>query len=69
MEQDLSKLHWVAVEDEYGRDPALRWLDTSVLVFPRTVISKRVEDGEEIDVYDMFKGFKDAIGQALDEQA
>jgi hypothetical protein len=43
-------LAWVAVEDEYGRDPALQDPGTSILVFPMTMISKRIEDGEEVDV-------------------
>src|SRR5262245_47540448 len=34
-------LTWVAVEDEYGRDPALRDGDTSIILFPMTMISKR----------------------------
>ena len=37
---------WWMVEDEYGRDPAIRYKETTLLVFPMTMISKRVEDGE-----------------------
>jgi len=48
-------LRWVAVEDKYGRDPALTLDGTSVLVFPLTSISKRVERGEEIEVYELFE--------------
>jgi hypothetical protein len=48
-------LDWAIVEDEYGRDPALRYLDTSILVFVLTIISKRVEDGTDVDVRDMFE--------------
>lgn len=44
-------LAWVAVEDAHGRDPALTLEGTSVRVFPLTSISKRVERGEEVDVY------------------
>ncbi|KGM51406.1 hypothetical protein N800_13590 [Lysobacter daejeonensis GH1-9] len=47
-------LTWVAVQDEYGRDPALRLDGTSVLVFPLTAISKRIERGEAVDVFDLF---------------
>ena len=47
-------LRWVAVEDEYGRDPALKLDGTSVLVFPMTSISKRIEQGKSVDVYDLF---------------
>jgi hypothetical protein len=47
-------LTWVAVEDEYGRDPALTVEGTSILVFPLTTISKRVERGEEFGVQELF---------------
>ena len=41
-------LHWVMVEDEHGRDPALGWKQTSLLVFPLTMVSKRLERGERV---------------------
>jgi hypothetical protein len=47
---------WVTVEDEYGRDPAIRLPGTSLLLFPLTMISKRIENGEEVDIYDLFDG-------------
>lgn len=58
--QDMG-FHWVMVEDEFGRDPALRYQDTSVILShqvgpPHTMISKRVERGEEIDVFDLYNG-------------
>jgi hypothetical protein len=43
-------IDWAIVEDEYGRDPALRYRNTSLLVFPLTMISRRIEDGEDVDV-------------------
>jgi Domain of unknown function (DUF3806) len=48
-------LTWVALEDDYGRDPALALEGTSIHLFPLTQISKRVEQGEEVDVYDLFE--------------
>jgi hypothetical protein len=69
LEQELDELSWVAVDDEFGRAPALRWLSTKTLVFPRTAISKRVEDGVEVNIYEMFSGFKNAIKSALENQA
>jgi hypothetical protein len=47
-------LVWVAVEDAYGRDPALRDEETSIVTFPMTTISKRVERGETVDVRRLF---------------
>lgn len=43
-------LHWIIVIDEYGRDPALRFQNTSLIVYPLTMISKRIEKGESVDV-------------------
>jgi Domain of unknown function (DUF3806) len=53
--QDL-KMEWVMVEDEWGRDPAVRLPGTSVILFPLTMISRRVERGEMVDVFDLYNG-------------
>lgn len=47
-------LFWVAVEDERGRDPALQDRGTTIVIFPLTTISKRVERGEMVNVRDLF---------------
>ena len=49
-------LEWVTVEDEHGRDPAMRLPGTSIILFPLTMISKRIERGEKVDVFDLFNG-------------
>jgi hypothetical protein len=49
------------VTDEYGRDPALMVPKTTILAYPLTAISKRVEDGEKVDVRHLFQGFCDLI--------
>ena len=48
------KMEWIMVEDENGRDPAIRMPGTSIILFPLTMISKRIERGEEVDVFDLF---------------
>ena len=53
--QDMS-FHWIMVEDEYGRDPAIRYGDTSVILYPLTMISKRIEKNEPVDVFDLYNG-------------
>lgn len=62
-------LVWVVVEDDYGRDPALSLAGTTVLVFPQTMISKRVEDGEDIDVFELFSGTCQAIRSSAADSA
>lgn len=57
-------LEWVMVDDEYGRDPALRIVGSDTLLFPMTMLSKRVERGEAIDVAAFFQ----VISQDLDKR-
>lgn len=47
-------LDWVTVDDEYGSDPALNWPGTSLYSYPLTTISKRIEQGEDVDVRELF---------------
>jgi hypothetical protein len=47
-------VEWRAVEDQYGRDPCLQILGSTVVLFPLTMLSKRVEKGEPVDVFDLF---------------
>jgi Domain of unknown function (DUF3806) len=47
-------LVWVSVEDAQGRDPALRDEGTSIVTFPMTMVSKRIERGETVDVRELF---------------
>lgn len=59
--QHVGGAEWVMVEDEYGRDPAVRIKGTTVLLFPLTMISKRIEAGEPVDVFALFNGILDHI--------
>jgi len=58
---------WWMVEDEYGRDPAIRYKETTLLVFPMTMISKRVEDGEHIDIDELFDGLAKQLSELIQE--
>lgn len=68
LEQMLG-LEWRMVEDEYGRDPALVQIGTSIVVFPQSTISKRIEVGEVVDVYELFKSACNTIQKIRDEIA
>jgi hypothetical protein len=48
-------MQWVTVEDEYGRDPALQDPGTTIILFPLTSISKRIERGEAVNVRELFE--------------
>lgn len=60
--QDMSFI-WIEVEDEYGTDPALLLPDTTVIIFPMTMISKRVEKGESVDIYELYERLKEDISE------
>jgi len=60
-------LAWVTVQDEYGTDLALRFRSSSILVFPVTMISKRVEDGREVDVQFLYSTTLDRIAELASE--
>jgi hypothetical protein len=49
-------MEWVMVEDEHGRDPAVRMPKTSIILYPLTMISKRIERGDQVDVFELFNG-------------
>jgi len=48
-------LTWVAIEDELGRSRALRFRESEDLIFPVTMISKRVEVKVRFRVLDLFE--------------
>jgi hypothetical protein len=46
--------HWVKVVDELGTDFAMQFRDTSIIGFPLTSISKRVEQGKKVDLKGLY---------------
>ena len=54
---------WRMARDDRGRDPCVKVPGSSVIVFPLTMISKRVERGEEVDVFDLFNRVAAEIAQ------
>src|SRR4051812_5171331 len=45
---------WRMANDQHGRDPCIKVPGSSIVLFPLTIISKRVERGEQVDVFDLF---------------
>lgn len=58
-------LDWVVVEDEYGIDFAIKHPTKMVVAFPLTMILKRVEDGEEINLTELYHGVVAAMRQQI----
>jgi len=54
--RNVGGLDWAIVEDEYGRDPTLRYRQTSLQVNVLTMISKRIERGDSVDIQEMYSG-------------
>ncbi|MDX8353179.1 DUF3806 domain-containing protein [Cognatiyoonia sp. IB215182] len=61
-------MEWAVVEDDYGRDPAVRYRGTSVIVFPQTMISKRIEDDVDVDIFDLFNWTVDKVNELIEEE-
>ena len=59
--KQVDDMDWCMVEDDLGRTPALRYKETSLTVFPMTMISKRVEKAEEIDLHVFFETVREEI--------
>lgn len=49
------EFEWMIISDEYGRDPTLRYKNTSAHVNALTMLSKRIEQFEPVDVRNMFE--------------
>ena len=64
--QDMG-FHWIIVEDEYGRDPAIRYKETSIILYPLTMISKRIEKGETVDVFELYNGVAAKVEELIKE--
>jgi uncharacterized protein DUF3806 len=46
-------LEWIIADDEYGREPALLQSDSAIVIFPLTMVAKRVEAGERLRLRDL----------------
>jgi hypothetical protein len=45
---------WSMVQDDLGRDPCIRVPMSTIVLYPLTMISKRIEHGETVDVFGLF---------------
>ncbi|MDB5201709.1 MAG: hypothetical protein JWQ27_1118 [Ferruginibacter sp.] len=64
--QDMNFV-WVEVKDQYGTDPALQLPDTTLILFPLTMISKRIETGKDVDIYELYDGLKEKVKEIKHE--
>ena len=57
-------LRWVMITDEDGIDPTLRFKNTSININALTMISKRVERDEPLDVFRLLQKNREALSEA-----
>jgi hypothetical protein len=48
-------LRWVMVTDEYGTDPTLRFRATTVQINALTMISRRIEKNEDVNLSELLR--------------
>ena len=51
---DALHMQWICYTDEEGTDLALRYGGSTIVSFPRSMIIKRIENDEEIDLQHLF---------------
>ena len=54
-------LRWVMITDEYGTDPTLRYKNTLINLNALTMISKRVEKGQKVDLSELLRITKEQL--------
>ena len=59
-------LEWIAHCDEFGVEAALNLPGTSITLFPRTMILKRVEKGEGVDLTELLTSLRQATDDMRD---
>ncbi len=62
---------WWMYEDDVGKAPCIRYRNTNLIVFPLTLISKRIEEGEKVNIENLFNDLTKRIAplrQELDIQ-
>lgn len=57
---------WMAV-DEDGRAPAVRYKKSSLLIFAQDMIVKRIEEGESVDMRELYAALSEGIEALLEE--
>lgn len=58
---------WWIVEDEHGRDPCLRYRETSLQLNVLTMLSKRIEQQRPVDVSEMYRGTVELVRSGIEE--
>lgn len=58
---------WWMISDEYGRDPAVRYAQSTLTFHPQDFLLKRIERGEEVDVVDLYDSLHSQMREIVAE--
>ena len=58
---------WWMISDEYGRDPAIRYLQSTLTFHPQDILLKRIEQGEKVDVSALYEGLRSQLQAIIRE--
>jgi hypothetical protein len=64
---EVSDYDWWMVEDEYGRDVAVRYKETSLVIFPESMISNRIEENFSFTIDGLFDDLKNDLDKIIEE--
>ena len=64
---EVSDYDWWMVEDEYGRDVAVRYKETSLVIFPESMISNRIEENFSFTIDGLFDDLKNDLDKMIEE--
>ncbi len=67
MAKNIPGLDWALAEDGDGSDMCLRYADTTLCVFPLTMISKLIERGDVVDVVSLYEQTEASIRKFANE--
>jgi len=60
-----NNFRWVIAEDHYGRTPAIVHNNEQLTFFPVTMISKRIERGEKVDIVKLYRKLCNQINSLI----
>ena len=57
---------WWMIDDEHGRDPAIRYLQSSLTFHPQDMLLRRIERGERVDVLALYEGLRSQLEEIIE---
>ncbi len=61
----MANYDWWVAEHEHGKDACIRYKETTLIIFPQTMLSKRIEDGEQLNVSKLFRGLSKELKRII----